>query len=481
MQTGRSYTAHFDDDKSRETYLTWSAAQMYVYNAKVQENNYFWRFHCKFWTPEPMPAPDQKYAHLVDFTETPWMKSVPSAVRGIGAYHWYQAQQRFMRGLARCPRTKRIKDADRQLSLTRPYFSIEKISRKWSRVVVGTKSKGAAFALRVRTHRPHEVPAMLTISMTRAGISVAFSYEEENVFPETQEEIAARLQGLSEAELEKKTLAWDWGAKRNLQLSDHTAYNIPTVQMERVRRKEVGAKRQQRRLAGMQEGSKNSKKQKSRIAKKREYERNVRKDFAHQVTHDLATREGIEVIACEKLNIKGMVKRPKPKYDENGKPLHNGASAKAGLNKALHNAQTGRLKEYLRYKCVREGKLFVEVDPKNSSRECHVCHKAARENRPEQAVFRCTNPECPNYGKEMNADLQASLVLKQRAIRDVRKGIKPKESKKLLRVPRAKNRTNVGVDRPEDVAACPNARMPVEPSEGKLRIAEPPHKTAIAS
>lgn len=89
MQTGRSYTAHFDDDKSRETYLTWSAAQMYVYNAKVQENNYFWRFHCKFWTPEPMAAPDQKYAHLIDFTETPWMKSVPSAVRGIGAYHWY--------------------------------------------------------------------------------------------------------------------------------------------------------------------------------------------------------------------------------------------------------------------------------------------------------------------------------------------------------------------------------------------------------
>lgn len=85
------------------------------------------------------------------------------------------------------------------------------------------------------------------------------------------------------------------------------------------------------------------------------------------------------------------------------------------------------------------------------------------------------------YLKRLRGDLQASLVLKQRAIRDVRKGIKPKESKKLLRVPRAKNRTNVGVDRPEDVAACPNARMPVEPSEGKLRIAEPPHKTAIAS
>ena len=140
--------------------------------------------------------------------------------------------------------TRKFRDADRQLSLTRPYFSIEKISRKWSRVVVGTKSKGAAFTLRVRTHRPHEMPAMIAITMTRAGLRVAFSYEEENVFPETQEEIAARLQGLSEEELEKKTLAWDWGAKRNLQLSDRTAYNIPAVQMERIRYKEVGAKRQ---------------------------------------------------------------------------------------------------------------------------------------------------------------------------------------------------------------------------------------------
>ena len=34
MQTGRSFAAHFEDDASREAYLTWSAAQMLVYNAK---------------------------------------------------------------------------------------------------------------------------------------------------------------------------------------------------------------------------------------------------------------------------------------------------------------------------------------------------------------------------------------------------------------------------------------------------------------
>ena len=96
MQTGRSFAAHFEDDASREAYFTWSAAQMLVYNAKVDESNYFWWFHCKFWTPEPMPKPDQKYAHLVNPTTVPWVKDVPGDIRGIGAYRFYQAMTRFL-------------------------------------------------------------------------------------------------------------------------------------------------------------------------------------------------------------------------------------------------------------------------------------------------------------------------------------------------------------------------------------------------
>ena len=103
MQTGRSFAAHFEDDASREAYLTWSAAQMLVYNAKVEESNYFWKFRCKFWSPEPLPKPDQKYAHLVNPDTVPWVKEVPSAVRGIGAYRFFQAMTRFMRGLSKRP------------------------------------------------------------------------------------------------------------------------------------------------------------------------------------------------------------------------------------------------------------------------------------------------------------------------------------------------------------------------------------------
>ena len=57
---------------------------------------------------------------------------------------------------------------------------------------------------------------------------------------------------------------------------------------------------------------------------------------------------------------------------------------------------------------------------------------------------------------EENADLNASRVIRKRGVKMILEGlVKKKESKKLLRVPRAKKR-NIGVDRPES--------MPAEPS-----------------
>ena len=44
MTTGRSFHAIFADKASADMYFTLSAAQMIVYNAKVQEENYFYWF-----------------------------------------------------------------------------------------------------------------------------------------------------------------------------------------------------------------------------------------------------------------------------------------------------------------------------------------------------------------------------------------------------------------------------------------------------
>ena len=203
----------------------------------------------------------------------------------------------------------------------------------------------------------------------------------------------------------------------------------------------------------MNPGSSNYRKQTRKIAKTYVYEKNVNNNFCHQTSHKIAVMEGIEVVALEDLNVAGMVRRPKPKYDDKGRAQPNGAAAKSGLNKAVTKSRFARLRTSILYKCRRNGKVAVFVNAKNSSRECSKCGYTAKENRPSQAVFCCGREGC---GHEENADLNASRVIRNRGVKMILEGlVKKKESKKLLRVPRAKKR-NIGVDRPES--------MPAEPS-----------------
>ena len=450
MQTGRSFAAHFEDDASREAYLTWSAAQMLVYNAKVEESNYFWKFRCKFWSPEPLPKPDQKYAHLVNPDTVPWVKEVPSAVRGIGAYRFFQAMTRFMRGLSKRPHRKPIRNADRQLTLTRDYFSVKQVSQKWWELTFGSKKKTAG-RIRFRAHCRFEMPAMVMITCTNQCLQLGFSYEDElTEFPETEEEILARLRKLTPEELTERTIGGDVGVKIRLQLSNGESFNLSEIEKTRIARRDFGRRRHQRRLARMNPGSSNYRKQTRKIAKTYVYEKNVNNNFCHQTSHKIAVMEGIEVVALEDLNVAGMVRRPKPKYDDKGRAQPNGAAAKSGLNKAVTKSRFARLRTSILYKCRRNGKVAVFVNAKNSSRECSKCGYTAKENRPSQAVFCCRREGC---GHEENADLNASRVIRKRGVKMILEGlVNKKESKKLLRVPRAKKR-NIGVDRPESMPA----------------------------
>lgn len=95
MIIGRKFKAKFVDDASRSAYFTFSAAQMLVYNASVEEARYFESFDRKFLSPVPRPEVDQKYSHLIDFAVVPWVKSVPSGVYGVGAYPSLSSLQAF--------------------------------------------------------------------------------------------------------------------------------------------------------------------------------------------------------------------------------------------------------------------------------------------------------------------------------------------------------------------------------------------------
>ena len=170
-------------------------------------------------------------------------------------------------------------------------------------------------------------------------------------------------------------------------------------------------KRYQRKSARQDKGSKSRRRTLGKIAKLKQQDVNVKNDFWHKTTYDLA--ENAKVIVMEDLKIQNMTRRPKPKQDpQTGKWLRNGAAAKSGLNKSMLNLGLYKFENYLTYKMERRNKPLFKVSPYLTSQECAHCGYIHPDNRKERADF-----ECLSCGHIDNADHNAALVIRKRAIK----------------------------------------------------------------
>ena len=136
-----------------------------------------------------------------------------------------------------------------------------------------------------------------------------------------------------------------------------------------------------------------------------------RNDWIERTTTRLA-RENI-LVALEDLDVQAMTRRPKPKPDpaKPGQYLHNGAKAKAGLNRSILSNNWSRLMKRLKDKMDANGGKLVIVPAAYTSQTCHKCGHVAKGNRDSQAVFRCV--EC---GYQTNADVNAAMNILDRAL-----------------------------------------------------------------
>ena len=136
-----------------------------------------------------------------------------------------------------------------------------------------------------------------------------------------------------------------------------------------------------------------------------------RNDWIEKTTTNLAKANIL--IAMEDLDVKAMTRRPKPKPDPDnpGRYLHNGAKAKAGLNRSILSNNWSRLMKRLKDKMDANGGKLVIVPAAYTSQACHKCGHVAKENRESQAVFHCV--EC---GYEANADVNAAKNILGRAL-----------------------------------------------------------------
>ncbi|MFI1398061.1 RNA-guided endonuclease InsQ/TnpB family protein [Streptomyces sp. NPDC020681] len=147
-----------------------------------------------------------------------------------------------------------------------------------------------------------------------------------------------------------------------------------------------------------------------KVAKLHRKVRRQRTDHAHKTA--LALVRTYDVIAHERLSITNMVRAPKPKPDPEqlGSFLPNGAAAKAGLNRSIHDAGWGVFLGILAHKAESAGRRLIPVDPRNTSRTCPACGHVSGENRTTQEKFECTS-----CGHTSNADQIGALNVAVRA------------------------------------------------------------------
>jgi putative transposase len=142
-------------------------------------------------------------------------------------------------------------------------------------------------------------------------------------------------------------------------------------------------------LSRKQRGSKNRARARATVARRHRKIANCRRDFHHKTARALSAN--YDVVFVEALNLKGMVRRarPRPDPDNPGGYLPNGAAAKSGLNRSINDAGWAAFVGILKAKAEEAGRRVVDVDPRHTSDRCEACGHTAKENRVSQACFVC--------------------------------------------------------------------------------------------
>lgn len=217
------------------------------------------------------------------------------------------------------------------------------------------------------------------------------------------------LKSASQEWLEESVIGVDRGVVIPVHTGEHR-YDFTDNQKASKEKRQRYIKQLQRRLAKQKKGSNRRQKTKNRIARHHKKVASIRQDFCHKTSRKMVESKA-KVIIFENLKTSNMTRKPKAKQDNNGKFISNKAKQKAGLNKAILNVGWHTLESYTRYKAAKAGKAVFKVPAPYTSQECANCSHTHPDNRKSQELF-----ACGNCGHVDNADRNASIVIKKRAI-----------------------------------------------------------------
>ena len=265
-------------------------------------------------------------------------------------------------------------------------LSVEEVGKK----LKGTLSLSKIGTARVTMHRKLE-GKIKTVTVKREVDQwyVVFSCEGEapSQLPLSYEDVGIDL-GVSHL----ATLS-------NGKMIEHPCY---------YRRGEKILEKRQQALSRKKKGSHRRRSAGRAVAKAHRKIARQRRDFSHKASRKLVQQ--YQVIVFEDIQIGNLTKKPKPKQDENGKYLPNGAAAKGGLNKSILDAGWGMFVDMCSRKAAEAGRTLIKVSPKYTSQMCSGCGTVRKKDLSE----RWHSCEC---GAELDRDVNAAINILERGRR----------------------------------------------------------------
>ena len=214
-----------------------------------------------------------------------------------------------------------------------------------------------------------------------------------------------------------KVLGIDLGIFSYCITSDGSKYNNP----RHLKKHEINLKRKQRKLSRKQKGSNSRNKAILLVAKAHEKISDTRQDFLHKLSRKLVNKS--QVIVCEDLNIKGLVRNHK-------------------LAKAISDCGWGMFLNFLEYKCKQEGKVFLQIDrffP--SSKTCNHCLNVV-----DSLPLNIRTWNCPSCGtKDIDRDINAAKNCRDEGIRILSSGTGETAKGRNVRQRRGRKSTVVAI------------------------------------
>jgi putative transposase len=323
--------------------------------------------------------PQTSYFSLgVEFTrlrhQTEWIQELPANPVKHTLKYFADALGEAMKGKKGFPKShSRNRHAPSFTLLSKENFAIKKMDRKYSQL---------------------RIPKVGWVTLTRRG---GIPYEGD------PKQVVLRHDGYRwrafvsyEVEVER----WDDGEvigvdmnARQIATSDGHFYFLPDLKKKEARRK-----RYQRKMVRQVRGSNRRKDTKRKLARASRKIANVRKNWTHHTTREIAEKCGTVIV--EALKVKNMTASAKGTVENPGTNV----KQKEGLNRAMLDTAFGEIRRNLEYKCGR----LIEVNPAYTSQTCSECGHRDKENRKSQARFLCV--DC---GFASNADTKAAMNIRR--------------------------------------------------------------------